>query len=317
MKQGNGRSQKKKRKKRRETQKTRQRQVMLAWRPLRSSDGPLRFRSHIGSWMELGIGLEDENGDIPCEAHSIMWAYRRKRSDKGSKVVCQIPALQGMRTQHPDVHLTHYDWFFVIDTNTAIFLNKSISVSCVLGGRAVNSPEHDSLSVDLSWVPVLHYEFWGQPGKPETFAWELLVRDLLNDPMSSHEDKVAIVVDAELGKLESINKRTACLANDLALPSNYYLIYASADANDFAINKIFRTCDKQARDFFNQVRSQYCQVGLPPVPEGTPFLRIWEFDDGIRNRILRHCNHRKATDESRVARRPLPPGSEGTGGAVL
>jgi hypothetical protein len=70
------------------------------------------------------------------------------------------------------------------------------------------------------------------------------------------------------------------------LPKNYYIIYASADARDFAVNGILRFCDKQARVFLNWLKVQYREVGFPRLPEGTPFLRIWEFPDGIRNRVL-------------------------------
>ena len=94
----------------------------------------------------MGIGIIDKNGDIPCEAHSVIWAYKRNRSKKGSKVVCLIPALHGMCTQNPDVHLTNYDWFFAIDTNTNVLQNRSISVSYVLGGRVAVSKEDDSVT---------------------------------------------------------------------------------------------------------------------------------------------------------------------------
>jgi hypothetical protein len=235
--------------------------------------------------MELDIGIIDTNGEIPCQPHSIIWAYRRNRAEKGSKVVCKIPALKGMCTENPDVHLTNYDWFFVIDTNTNLFKSKSISVSCVLGGRAASSPG-ESDSYDLSYIPVLFYEFWDQPGKPEPFAWKLLVHDLANDPLATTADKVAIVVDSELGNVEKINKRTANLANGMELPDNYHLIYASADARDFAINKIFRHCDRQARHFFTGLKAQYTEVGFPEVRPGMPFLRTWEFENGIRRRVL-------------------------------
>jgi len=238
--------------------------------------------------MELEIGLIGESGNIPCEAHSVIWAYKRNKSKKGSKVVCQIPALNGMRTQNPDVHLVDYDWFFVIDTNTDVFQKRSISVSCVLGGRAVCSASELDW-YDLSSIPVLFYEFWGQSGKPETFAWRLLVQDLATDPMARAGEKVAIVVDSELGKIERINKRTVSLANGMELPPNHHLIYASADAGDFAINKIFQHCDRQARVFFCRLKAQYTEIGFPMIPEGTPFLRTWEFEDGIRGRVLSHA----------------------------
>jgi hypothetical protein len=111
-----------------------------------------------------------------------------------------------MCTQHPDVHLAEYDWFFAVDTNTNMFRGKSVSVSCVSGGRAVRVPAQDPPSYNISYRPVLYYEFWDQAVRPEPFAWELLINDLINDPRSSASDKVAILVDSELGRIETINK---------------------------------------------------------------------------------------------------------------
>jgi hypothetical protein len=262
------------------------RRVMLVFRPLRSSAGPMRMQIRNKGLLELEMGLRDTKGDIPCVAQAVICGYKRKKSQKETKVVCQIPVFDGISTQHPDVHLTNYDWIFAIDTNTEIFLDKSISVSCVLGGRAVCLPQDDGVpSYEFSFIPVLYYEFWCQPGKPETFAWELLMKDLINDPTQSSEDRVAIVVDSELGKLQDINDRKASLSNMIELPKNYYLIYASADVQEFAINKIFRHCDKMARNFFSSRKAEYVKSGLPSVPQGAPFLRIWEFADGIRTRI--------------------------------
>jgi hypothetical protein len=252
-------------------QKTQQRQAMLAFRPLVESDGPIRL-GFAASPMETKIRLQDKNGDVPCEAFTVVSAYKRSASKKGSKIICQIPSLQGMCVEDPDVHMTNYDWIFAIDTNTNTFLRKSISVSCVLGGRVVGLSDHDSEGHDVDFLPVLYYEFWDQPGKPETFAWKLLTRELVNDPAATIEDKVAIVVDSELGSIETINRGTPCLTTDLVLPKNYYLVYASADVSDFGVNRLISHCDKEARNFFNSLKAEYTKEGLP---DGTPFLRTW------------------------------------------
>jgi hypothetical protein len=282
----NSTSRLRKRKRTRRKQEMQPRRLALVFRPLRSSPGPIKMHMRNKGWWEVQMGLLDTNGDIPCVAQAVVWGYKRKISHKEIKVVCQIPVFDGMSTEHPDVHLTRYNWIFAIDTNTRIILNKSISVSCVLGGRAVCLPEQDGpASYEYSFVPVLYYEFWDQVGKPETLAWEFLIKDLVNDPTACKEDMVAIIVDSELGKLQSINDRSVSPPSTPELPNNYYLIYASADAQDFVINKLFRHCDRMARNFFSTLEARYIKSGLPAMPSGTPLLRVWEFPDGIRTRI--------------------------------
>jgi hypothetical protein len=279
-----GVSKKHKRKGVRKGPKTQQRQSMLVFRPLVSIDGPVRFG--IRNEMGLEFRLQDQHGDVPCEAFTVIWAYKRNRSEKGSKVICQIPVVRQMCAQDPDDYMANCDWIFAIDTNTDTFLGKTISVSCVLGGRVTRLSEHDGKEREANFLPVLYFAFWDQPGKPETLAWKLLMSELANDPMARVDDRVAIVVDSELGSIELINQGTPCLTTDFALPQNYQLVYASADVGDFAFNKVIRQCDKQARDFFNGLKDQYSRDGFPRIPEGAPFLGTWEFPDGLRNRVL-------------------------------
>jgi len=223
--------------------------------------------------MELELRLEGPQGEIPCDSHFVAWAYQRR---KGNKVINQIPALNGFRTENPDMHLTKYDLFCAVDTNTSAIQGVNVSVSCVMVGRSKPVESVSETSFDFFFKPVAFYEFRHQQETPETYGWWLVIKALLEDPLANPDEKIAIIVDSRLDELEAINKRQKPFYQKYLLPPNYKLLYASSDVGkEFVINKIFSQCDKEAKAFSTRMIGVYDQHGFPGGDKGMPFLRIW------------------------------------------
>ena len=89
--------------------------------------------------------------------------------------------------------------------------------------------------------------------KPEIQAWAVVIDEImLQRPVKSRSERIAIIVDSELDSLPAYNAQQKPLTSNLYLPSNFSLIYASADSgSEFLANKLIKLCDKHAAKILN------------------------------------------------------------------
>lgn len=82
---------------------------------------------------------------------------------------------------------------------------------------------------------------------PEKYGWWDIIDRFSNSKIYNPDGFYGIVVDSELGSLPDINKRTLPIWSENTLPSNFQILYASADAGqENYINQTIRKCDKLA-----------------------------------------------------------------------
>lgn len=173
---------------------------------------------------------EEYNLDLPLSTYY-------KRANGKDKVLNSFPSGS---LKDPNVTLLDYDWLFAIDTNTKSQLSVTAIAQCF---------SHHSES-SYSGMICVTCNKWDSSlfPKPEIQAWAVLVDEIIRQkPHQWRSKKTAIIVDSELGLLSEYNAQLRPLATNFYLPSNFTLIYASADSgSEFLSNQLIQLCDKHA-----------------------------------------------------------------------
>ena len=100
-------------------------------------------------------------------------------------------------------------------------------------------------------------------------------------PGYSSEQKIAIVVDSDLGEIDFYNKRTRPIVPGYFLPKNFSLVYASADSgSENLANHMLKLSDKISNVILQGLKETDTLEGLTKV-EGRQFshFRIWNPGD--------------------------------------
>ncbi len=246
------------------------RQIRIAFHPHQSTS---RIRFRFSS--DGGMQLEGENGPIEVDVFSAYTGYKR---DQRFKTISQLPMDNRFRIEHPDIHLSTYDHFLVVDTNTVTIVGARVSATCAMAGKSEIGPSDSGVEVVFRFIPIEYYEFRNLGEKPEVIAWWFLIKGLQQDPAFSKVKRFAVIVDSELGSIEDINYGRKPLFKRDYLPSNCRLLYASSDVGkEYGLNQLFSKCDKEARKFANHLKDMYLEAGFPGGEAGSPFFRYWSF----------------------------------------
>lgn len=220
------------------------------------------------NWKDGKVSFSGGGMDIAPKEVLAKMVYDRP---KGEKVLVETPV--GSKIDFSGgFSADEYSVIVAIDTNTKSVGGESISVCCVAAARAHKFS-------DLLWLqqyPVLCYEFRNISGKPENLVWREVLRRL---HWSLRIQKIALVVDSDLGNIQRYNMRKLPIVDDFFLPSNITMVYASSDVGkEIAFNQVIGLADKEARTILDYVVAQPNDTrGLRPVV-GKPYshFRKWE-----------------------------------------
>jgi hypothetical protein len=175
-----------------------------------------------------------------------------EREGKRDKILRQMPvaSLGNIRELLDPAaihrHCCSYDQIFVIDTNTRRLDGRLHSVAFALACRAVlcgnamqfHYAQHaifrcQGLSSDLA----------------EKRAVVALIGAIQRNPAYRPNHRIAVVTDHDLGSHVAINARDVPLWGSGLLPTNFSLLYASADGGkENALNRAMALCDARASE---------------------------------------------------------------------
>lgn len=218
----------------------------------------VHFRSDKGqvnaSW--------DEAGRLICpEADpESMCVYKGYIRDSGKeKIVSRTFANDGKAHFSQQNHiLSNFDSIAAIDTNDYRFIGRNLSISAPyycknLKQTAVKPTE----AVSMPFFIIENI----QPGlNAEVVGWYLFIKHIIPIINLKKEERLALVVDSELGKLESINNRKTPYYSNYFLPENITLIYASADTGKDPLNQLIKACDKSSKKYFKQIQESKLKI---------------------------------------------------------
>lgn len=147
--------------------------------------------------------------------------------------------------------------YYAVDTNTRDVPGIGrLSVTVVLRGQADKvTDDYSAAATEL----VQRQVFVDVVGNPERFALAWAVRHLAAKAPPESGKRIGIITDTELSLLRAINFRRQPLHDDYFLPSNFVLLYATADtgATEYVPNMMIRECDSIATSSTKEVIEQY------------------------------------------------------------
>lgn len=188
------------------------------------------------------IGCEEPFDSVGESADSFImpddgrtyWIFHQReypREKKKPKTIYALFQFFGSREirKSPLAELARYDQVFAVDTNYK-------------KGRAGTAVAR--LSRTLDKFDVVHRkQFEPTTSNPEREGWAEFLRRRKPAP----KQRRCLVVDSDLGVLTRINSREEPVLGDLFLPEGWQINYATADKNDFVLNKMMRLCDREAK----------------------------------------------------------------------
>ena len=136
-----------------------------------------------------------------------------------------------------------------IDTNTRTINGRSISVTCSYYTPNLLSPDQAETDAEL----LGGFISFDCGVNPETLGWHLILSKYVNPSLLLTGCRLAIVVDSELGRLESFNSRETPYFDDHVLPDHIQFIYASDTDSDSLPGKMIRTCDSVADKVLDEI----------------------------------------------------------------
>ncbi|HXH71412.1 MAG TPA: hypothetical protein VNI58_01170 [Mariprofundaceae bacterium] len=162
---------------------------------------------------------------------------------------------------NPNRALEQFDEIFAVDTNTKKIDSVMVSVTGIVHGRntKVEIPNHTS----ITYRPLGCIEFHNVDGKPENLGWRETIKAIIRSPQYSERNRIAIIVDSDLGMIDAYNHRDKYLIEDFYLPENFYLIYASADSGSENIaNKMIKLADNISSVILNRLTRSFISENL-------------------------------------------------------
>jgi hypothetical protein len=177
--------------------------------------------------------LSNRNVVTPVKSNLIRYYERIK----GPKFLFDIPFIKGNLSLNDGRILEKYDYIYAVDTNSKTIKDKLITVICFARFNSKTSIG------DYFKPTVLINE-----NVSEKMGWVELIRSILQDKEYKSDLKIAVVVDSDYGNIVKYNNRELPLIDNLYLPPNFDLIYASTDSGmEYLPNQLIAECDKLAK----------------------------------------------------------------------
>jgi hypothetical protein len=149
--------------------------------------------------------------------------------------------------------LTGYDIIYAIDTNTKPINGEKVSVSSIL--ECYPKLNETARQIEVKYRIKGNMLFKNCPNnESERYAWARLVAMITSTPAYRSDLKVALLTDCDLNKHHQYNTKQLPIYEDLYLPANFHLVYASSDtSSDSILNMFIAVCDRNAGDIIRQL----------------------------------------------------------------
>jgi hypothetical protein len=164
---------------------------------------------------------------------------------KGPKVINRVPLDSRCASFDPWVALpANYDQLFAVDTNTRDVGGIRISVTGILEVRQNWVCGRDGISGFWKFESPFCLEFTELQPRPENFGWLMAIDRLEAKGRVDRVNRIGLIVDSDLGQLADYNSRKKPFCEQVYLPKNITLIYASGDGSkDRVLNKALSVAD--------------------------------------------------------------------------
>jgi hypothetical protein len=192
----------------------------------------------------------DEIEIVDAQKGSTRIERNYERNSGKPKVVSSIPS-DGKTSFTAKRALFAYDWVIAVDTNTRMLLGKRCGV-CVSYFTPKPPAKCDS---EVPFICLAAYLIVGirEGINPEQIGWHLIITRHVNSSRTP-DQRLAMVVDSELGSHREINDRKKGYYMNNVLPAQISMVYASSDADNETLGgMMIGMCDRMATKVFDQL----------------------------------------------------------------
>jgi hypothetical protein len=197
-----------------------------------------------GEISEFEVTIEP-TGEISFGRDMInVYSERTYDRAKGPKVLSRVPQDGDLLTFSQGAALKKYDFLCAVDTNTRLIRGYSVSVVGILtvAPEPLSRPEGPGTFWRFD-VPFC-LEYIGVKVAPENFGWITAWEHLVQNRIITAAMKVGMIVDSDLGNINSYNQQTKPVFASIHLPKTVQLLYASSDAGkEDVANKALAAAD--------------------------------------------------------------------------
>lgn len=197
-----------------------------------------------GEVSEIGFSYDPVTDTVsfttPVENTYHEVSYERT---KRPKVLNRTPLSGADLKLQANPALKDFDLLVALDTNTRLISGCSLSVTGIVLGSWVSDPRTGSKSLYYRTPFCLEFVELCEPR--EKIGWIMALTELSARGHITEGTATAVVVDAHLADIPTINARKEPVFADVYLPVGVTLLYASADVGaEYGSNKLIRYADQ-------------------------------------------------------------------------
>jgi len=165
--------------------------------------------------------------------------------------------------------LENFDLIIAIDTNTNVIGEREISATGIMLANWIEDPTTESKSLCYKAPFCLEFTELSEPR--EKIGWITALSELLKDNHLPKAGKIGVIVDSYLGEIPAINAKAEPIYENIFLPSNMTLLYASSDVGlEYTANKLIKYADQSAKLVLEYIKSGRASIN-ERVISGRPF----------------------------------------------
>ena len=153
------------------------------------------------------------------------------------------------------------DYLCAIDTNSKVIKGAKVSISVIFQVPGILREYKGAIHFHCLCAYLITDVT--NNINPEVIGWNLfLSRKIIADHFVNGR-RLGLVVDSELGALDSINSKASPYYENYFLPNYVSLIYASADSgNEYIANRLITHCDSGAKKILEHIEKNQLEIPI-------------------------------------------------------
>lgn len=220
---------------------------------------------------EFELRITGSSTILPREVRDIKIETLYQRTNK-PKLVHRIPLKALEISHHSDMALKeNYDILIAIDTNRRSVLGIDTAVTAIVMGQFVEVDHGVGVFPSVPcWLEILEPRI-----TPEKIGWIEGINALIRKNAIHDSQRIGLIVDSHLSELESINNRISSVHDDLYMPTNITLIYATSDASSSSIvNDLIKFADAASTSLIKSLEAGNIERQFRPSSETSAYRAL-------------------------------------------
>ncbi|KYK43853.1 hypothetical protein A1D31_37805 [Bradyrhizobium liaoningense] len=214
--------------------------------PTRKKRSEAIYGTTVGEVDSITVSYDHRTGEFSFgDAMTSVYSEVTYERSKGPKVLSRIPqSHRDISFESGNALIKNYEFVCAVDTNTRTIRDGLVSVTGIIVLRPFVLPTVRELQRGWKLEAPFCLEFLDISEKTENWGWMAAHQILREQGLIGAATRVGMIVDSDLGNLNSYNARKSPVIRGDLLPETVQLIYASSDAGrENIVNRALSTAD--------------------------------------------------------------------------